>query len=84
MNPLFSVTSSKLKDDERLTKYVDIIVQENNQLKKQVDKINGQMEKLQTELDKVDAILADGEIYQSSDKTELSSLLKSIRLTAFV
>lgn len=45
-------------------------------LKKQVDKINGQMEKLQTELDKVDAILADGEIYQSSDKTELSSLLK--------
>lgn len=45
-------------------------------LKKQVDKINKQMEKLQTELDEVEAILADGDIYQSDDKAELSRLLK--------
>jgi len=45
-------------------------------LKKQVDKINKQMEKLQTELDGVEAILADGDIYQSDDKAQLSSLLK--------
>lgn len=46
-------------------------------MKKQVDKINVQMASLQTELDKVEAILADGTIYQSDDKAELSRLLKS-------
>ena len=45
-------------------------------LKKQVDKLNKQMEKWQTALDDVEAILADGEIYQSSDKAKLAELLK--------
>ena len=45
-------------------------------LKKQVEKLNKQMEQWQSELDKVEAILADGEIYQSDDKAKLSSLLK--------
>ncbi len=46
-------------------------------LKKQVDKLNKQMETWQAELDGVESILAQGDIYQSSDKTELSNLLKS-------
>ncbi len=46
-------------------------------MKKQVDKINVQMASLQAELDKVEAILADGDIYQRDDKAELSRLLKS-------
>ncbi|WP_286264547.1 ATP-binding cassette domain-containing protein [Thalassotalea atypica] len=46
-------------------------------LKKQVDKINAQMEKWQQELDEIESVLADGSIYQSDDKAELSRLLKA-------
>ncbi|NMP30412.1 ATP-binding cassette domain-containing protein [Thalassotalea sp. M1531] len=45
-------------------------------LKKLVDKINQKMEKWQEELEEIEAILADGGIYQSDDKEKLQSLLK--------
>lgn len=50
--------SSKLTEDERLHKYINIIVQENNQLKKQVDKLlqmtDLEKDKIELKLEQID------------------------------
>lgn len=45
-------------------------------LKKKVDAINKNMQQWQKELSDVEAILAEGDIYQSDDKAKLSEMLK--------
>lgn len=64
-------------DKKQLRQQQAKLRQQTAPLRKQVDKLNKQMEKWQAELDEVEAILADGDIYQSDDKARLSELLKT-------